>query len=453
MSSIRLYLTLTLTALITLVNFLASLRGYQESMVEAETLFDEQLLEYALLIDNLLPAANGRDLPLPVIPDPMLDNQPDFQSILVFQVFDTHGHSLMSFNTRATAPVTPARNGYSEVNFDGYRWRAFTYSDPIHGHLVITAQRIDIRFALAERVILESVLPIIFSIPVVGLLVWWLVGSGLRPVNRLAGILQHKEVADLSPVTLEQAPRELMPLQESTNALLSRLKASFEREKRLAADAAHELRTPISVLKVQIHNLLADLSDPPPAAQELKVGIDRMGHLVEQILDLYRSAPDLYMANFETLDLYGLCQEAIRDSYPLFAAKHQTVDLDGSPIRLTGDRFALSILMKNLLSNAAKYTQADGSITVTVAEENGVPCLTVTDNGPGIPPADRARVLERFYRVGGDRHASEVPGCGLGLAIVNHIVELHRGSLTLDAPRVGTGLVVTIRFPPAAVTS
>ncbi|MCB1670436.1 MAG: ATP-binding protein [Gammaproteobacteria bacterium] len=449
MRSIRLFLTLTIIAIITLVNFLSSVRGYRQSMDEAETLFNEQLLENALLISATLPvgAPAGEKAALPPLSvNPRLDNTPGFQSLLVIQVVDDQGNLTFSFNTEAQAAITVLEPGYRDVNFDGYRWHTLTYRDTANERWILTAQRYDIRYTLAEQVVLQSVLPIVLSIPVAGFIVWLLIGAGLKPVIRLAEELQNKEATDLSPVSLEATPKELAPLQKSTNELLSRLKASFEREKRFAADAAHELRTPISVLKVQIHNLLEEWQNPPPSAQQLKIGIDRMGHLVEQILDLNRTSPDLYMAQFEQLDLFELCQEVVSDSYEQFMDKNQTLELLGEKGLIRGDRFAISTMLKNLLSNASKYTPEDGSIVVRVRSQDKEVILTVSDNGPGIPAAERERALERFYRSGQDRNPPNQPGCGLGLAIVKHIVDLHRASLTLGTPESGTGLCVKVRF-------
>ena len=449
MSSIRLFLTLTIIAIITLVNFLSSLRGYRESMREADVLFSEQLLENALMISATLPADEPyalRDQVAMKTINPSRDNDPEFQSTLVFQVINTDNELVFSFNTNSTEAVTALTTGYSDVNFDGYRWQAFTYRDTANARWIIAAQRYDIRYTLAERVIVESVLPIVLGIPVAGIIVWFLVGLGLRPVNRLASELKQKEITDLSPVEWDVTPKELVSLKNSTNELLGRLKASFDREKRFAADAAHELRTPISVLKVQIHNLLDELQQPSSSAHQLKTGIDRMGHLVEQILDLNRTSPDVYMAHFTQLDLYDLCREVVSESYEQFMAKNQQLELLGEKALVWGDRFAIVTMLKNLLSNASKYTQDEGKITVVVTPVQSGVRLQVIDNGPGIPEIERERALERFYRAGGDRHNSDQPGCGLGLAIVQHIVELHSAKLELDEPETGSGLRVTITF-------
>lgn len=452
MTSIRLFLTLTIIAIITLVNFISSLRGYQESMTEAETLFNQQLLENAILLSAILPATSTSDAAtrLAALHAVQEDNSPDFLATLVFQVFEQDGTLLLDFNTRVDSPVAQLEAGYSDVNFDGYRWHTLTYLDPGTQRWIIAAQRDDIRYALAERVILESVLPIVVGIPIAGILAWILIGAGLRPITRLAAELEKKEIADLSPIATSNLPRELEPLKTSTNRLLQRLSATFERERRFAADAAHELRTPISVLKVQIHNLLNELETPVQSAEQLKTGIDRMGHLVEQILDLNKVAPDVYMATFAPLNLNDLCQEIISDNYAMFAAKQQEIELHGSATLINADRFAMEILLKNLLSNASKYTQAGGKVDVSVVAETARVTLQVCDNGPGIPKSERDRAFERFYRVGGDRHSTTEPGCGLGLAIVKHIVDLHNASIELATPAAGRGLQVNITFKSVA---
>ena len=370
-------------------------------MQEADTLFNEQLVEYALLISATMPAEPASDFKLKgsgTSFNPRLDNSPDFQNTLVFQVLGENGELLFNFNTSAATEITSLNPGYNDVNFDGYRWHTYTYRDAANQRWIITAQRYDIRYTLAERVVLESVLPIVLGIPIAGFIVWLLVGAGLKPVSRLANELKLKEASDLSPVELDATPRELKSLKDSTNELLARLKASFEREKRFAADAAHELRTPISILKVQIHNLLEELQEPSASARQLKTGIDRMGHLVEQILDLNKTSPDLYMAQFELMDLYELCQGVVSESYEQFMKKNQQLELLGEKTLISGDRFAIATLLKNLLSNSSKYTQEEGKIVVSVSQAKTGVQLKVVDNGPGIPKQDRDRVLERFYR-------------------------------------------------------
>ena len=444
MTSIKLFLTFSIIAIITLVNFVSSLRGYRQSMTEAEALFNDQLRQTALLVSAALPEDNttarqAKQLEL------SFDSVPGAHTG-VLQVFTRDGTELLRVNTQADAPLVPLEPGYSDVNFAGYRWHALAYLDVAHERWIITAQRDDIRYVLAERVVLESVLPTLLGIPIAGLFVWFLISWGLRPIGRLASALRSKEATDLSTLEEDALPDELKPLRDSINSLLERLRASFERERRFTADAAHELRTPISVLKVQVHNLLQEMESPTASMQQLQLGVDRMGHLVEQILDLNRTAPDRFAAQLVPVDLHEICQQVISELYPVINGKQQEVSLQGDKAIIMGDHFSLEILLKNLLGNASKYTPAGGRIEVEVNQKDKVE-LVVLDNGPGIPPEERDRALERFYRVGGDRHATGEAGCGLGLAIVSHIVDLHGAEIELGAPETGTGLRVTIGFP------
>ncbi len=253
-------------------------------------------------------------------------------------------------------------------------------------------------------------------------------------------------MSDLSPVRLDNVPTELTPLTLSTNDLLRRLQSSFNREKRFAADAAHELRTPISILKVQAHNLLQESEAPSASVEELRQGIDAMGHLVEQILVLNRTAPDQYMVQFVPIDLYTLVQEVISSDYEQILERNQQFDLEGGSAVIAGDATALKSLIHNLLGNASKYSPKGARLRMRVHRHQKKVIMLVEDSGPGIPESYRERVFDRFYRLDGDRHASGVSGSGLGLAIVKHIVEMHAGSISLSSSQELGGLCVTLVF-------
>jgi two-component system sensor histidine kinase QseC len=233
----------------------------------------------------------------------------------------------------------------------------------------------------------------------------------------------------------------------TTNDLLSRLEASFAREKQFASDAAHELRTPISALKVHLHNISKDLPAGNHDLVQLEAAADRMGNIVDQILALHRTAPDQYMAQFRKLDLYQLVQEAIISTYAGFEEKNIQLELTGSHTTLSGDQFALETLVKNLLDNACKYTPAGGHVGVSVSGDSAGAKLQIEDSGPGVPAAHYHRIFDRFYREGGDQHQSGVIGCGLGLAIVRHIADLHGASIDLQGSSFESGLSISIVFP------
>lgn len=449
MASIRLFLTLTLIAIIVLVSFLSSLRGYRESMSEAETLFDMQLQEHAKLLNLVSPSTNtsGAAKLLEELVLPQQSNlELSAESLIAYQVFDDQGELVMRSVMAPATAMSPLEVGYSDRNFSGYRWRVLVIHNPDEQRWVMAAQRLDVRYELAESVILEAVIPTVFSIPLAALLIWFIVGYGLRPIKLLAQAVRSREVSDLSAVRLDNVPRELTPLTLSTNDLLRRLQSSFNREKRFAADAAHELRTPISILKVQVHNLLEELAAPSATLQELQLSIDAMGHLVEQILVLNRTAPDQYMVQFLPVDLYRLAQEVISSEYEPILIREQHFDLEGASATIRGDATALRSLISNLISNASKYSPERAQIRARIVQRGKRVSLLVEDSGPGIPGAYRERVFDRFYRLDGDRHTSGASGSGLGLAIVKHIVEMHGADIVLTSSKELGGLCVSIQF-------
>ncbi len=431
MKSIRVFLVAVILATITLSNFLAALQGYQSSMREAELAFDNQLLETAELIANIHSESAVTSI--------------DHASNTAFQVWRNGEIKVLSSNAPVTA-IAPLSPGFDYNNFNGYRWRTVGHYDQTNNYWVLVAERMDLRYTLAENVVLESILPILMAIPVIGLLVWFVVGRGLMPLRSLAQELGTKQAGDLSPLGFDAPKRELEQIVLSTNVLLGRLESSLAREKQFAADAAHELRTPISALKVQLYNIARELPDGDEAVEQLTVTVDRLGHLVEQILALYKTAPDQYITQFTEIDLHSLIQDVVAQEYGQFESKQQTLEYRGEPCTILGDQFSLTTLVENLLSNASKYTPNGGRIDVSVREGSKQITLTVEDSGPGIAPEHRNAVFERFYRVGGDRHSSGEPGCGLGLAIVKHIADLHGASIAITASSFASGSAVSVVF-------
>lgn len=267
----------------------------------------------------------------------------------------------------------------------------------------------------------------------------------MRPLHALAEQLKLKQADDLSPVILDQTPTELLQLTQTTNALFKRLDDAFQREQRFSADAAHELRTPVSALKVHLHNLRTTLGEQNKELNLLHQGVERRGHLIEQILALYRTSPDQAMSNFSLIDIYALTQNSIANDYPQFEEKQQTIELIGEPSNMMDDQFALETLLQNLLSNASKYTPTGGHILVKIQPSITDIQWSIEDSGSGIPESQYNRVFERFYRL--EQHQPKAIGCGLGLAIVNHIVALHRATIKLSHSCFDSGLKTTINFP------
>jgi len=433
-SSIRVFLVVVILAVITLFLFLAALRGYQSSMAEAERLFDKQLLDTARLIASIHTERSAGNI--------------GGDASLAFQVW-RDGRLLAASRNAPATPIGPFEHGFGFANFAGYRWRTAAWLDPAGGDWTLVADRTDLRYALAENVILESLLPMLAGLPVVGVLIWLIVTGGLRPLRALAHELGSRQADDLRPLSIAAPKKELAQIVTSCNGLLQRLETSLLRERQFASDAAHELRTPIAALKLEVYNLAQDLGDDAGLTRELEHTVNRLGHIVEQILDLYRSSPDRFNAAFERLDLAALAREVMAGEYAAFEARRQSLAFEGSPCPVEGDRFALRTLLQNLLSNANKYTPAGGQVLVSIRRHGDRAILTVEDSGPGIPDDQRESVFERFYRIGRDRHPSGQPGCGLGLAIVRRLVELHHGRIEVARSRFETGAAFEITLPAA----
>lgn len=423
-----------LLAIMILTVFLATLHGYRSSMAEVQQLFDSELADKARL---LAITGNGRSIKGEVV---------SMSDQYAFQVWQDGEILQRSHNTPLTA-ISKLEEGYQDTNFNSSRWRTYAWFDSASSRRAITAERIDTRNALVDGIILKPVLPIAAALPVAGLLIWLIVGYGLAPLRNLADHLHSRRADDLQPIPITRQPVELMQVITTTNDLLDRLEAAFAREKQFASDAAHELRTPISALKVHLHNISKDLPAGNHDLEQLEAAAGRMGNLVDQILDLHRTAPDQYMAQFRELDLYQLVQDVIISIYSGFEEKNIRLELTGDRVTMSGDQFSLKTLVKNLLENACKYTPSGGQVSVSVSGDGADAKLQIDDSGPGMGAEHYQRIFDRFYRVGGDQHQSGVVGCGLGLAIVKHIADLHGASVNLQSSLFESGLSVSIVFP------
>jgi len=315
--------------------------------------------------------------------------------------------------------------------------------------VVQVAQPEALRDALARALSLRMVLPELLFIPLLALLVTWVLKRALAPLEATSQRVRERDAARLDALPTDGVPQELLPLMEQINALLARLAASLETQRRFVADAAHELRSPVAALALQIQLVERAQGDAARAAAlaELKLGIARSGRLVHQLLDLARLEPGVPAEVHAPLDLAAL----VREVTGAFAASadDKGIDLgvDAPPaVLVAGAASELRSLVANLVDNALRYAPGSSAVTVSLREAADHVELIVEDAGPGIPEADRERVLQRFQRLAGD----PTPGSGLGLAIAKAIVERHRGALWLaDAHpgRAAPGLAVHVRLP------
>ncbi|ROR32240.1 sensor histidine kinase [Inmirania thermothiophila] len=384
--------------------------------------------------DSLL--AHPRVLDLPMVHD--------YEAPVAFQVW-VLGDRLVLRSPNAPAGARLAEvAGFSEREIGGARWRVYAVVHPAGEIEAQVAERLDLRGGLARQVAWGMLAPSIVLVPVLGLFIWWWVGVGLRPLRALQGQLARRAPDRLDALEPEGLPAEVRPLVEALNALLVRLRLALERERRFTADAAHELRTPLAALRTQAQVAMRarEGGDRQRALRRVVEGVDRMTHLVGQLLTLARMEPG-QTAGGGRADLAQVVEEVTAQLAPLAIARGIDLSLEAVPAPVEAGEETLAVLTRNLVDNAVRYTPAGGRVAVRVAvAERGAAVLTVEDSGPGIPPEERQRVFERFYR----RPGSAGAGCGLGLSIVRRIAELHGARIRLEESRYN-GLRVEVRWP------
>ncbi|MEP7061567.1 MAG: sensor histidine kinase N-terminal domain-containing protein [Betaproteobacteria bacterium] len=306
------------------------------------------------------------------------------------------------------------------------------------------------RRELTDEIVVDVILPQLLLILIAGLLVWFGVARGLRPLKHLQQAVAARSHRDLSPVAAADIPGEVHPLLLSINDLMSRLDDVLGRQNRFIADAAHQLRTPVAGLKAHIEVALRE-EDPGEMRQsiaQLYIGVERMSRLVAQLLSLARNEPNAVKSlALEEIDLAKLAFDVTMEWVPQAFRRNIDLGFDGAREHVTvrGDATRLTELINNLLDNAIRYSRDRGRVTVSVVA-TPEPRISVSDDGPTIPVPDRERVFERFHRLLGT-HAD---GSGLGLAIVREIATLHGARIVLDDDVDGVGNTFSVSFPPPA---
>ena len=344
------------------------------------------------------------------------------------------------------------RVAYSYVNL---RPMAARGEEP-RAALVQVAETLDKRAQLANEIIKGVILPQFIILPIVLALVWFALARGLSPLAQLQERIRARRPDDLSPIDSRQVPEEISPLVGSLNDMLGRLSQTIEMQKRFIADAAHQMKTPLAGMRMQSELALRQL-DPDEihrSLEQLAKSSESATRLVNQLLALARAEnqPQAGVA-FEQIDLAALARATVQDWVQ--ASFHYRIDLGFEqpehPIALAANPLMLRELLSNLIDNALRYTPAGGSVTVRVRQDRDQAILEVEDTGPGIAPAERVHVFERFYRILG----SAAPGSGLGLAIVREIAQQHGAEIDVftnprSPSKKSPGCLFRLTFPPPA---
>jgi two-component system OmpR family sensor kinase len=434
MTSIRRNLLLALLGAMLLSLLLGAAATYRAAVQQAEVLLDYQLRQTALAL---------RDEAFGAITAPALPG--DVSDLEYFiQVWSEDGVGIYYSDPRHVFP-NRAQLGFSTVQTAEGQWRVFAMQG--RREVVQVAQPISRRNQLAAHAALQSMRWFLLLFPVMGVLIWILVGRGLAPIARIARALRSRTASSMQPVS-ESVPLEVQPLVQALNDLLSRLNAALTAQRQLVADAAHELRTPLAALLLQTQLVERATSDEQRAGAlgELKLGIERATRVMQQLLTLAREEPGAVRTPWVPLQLDVLLGSVVSQFQRLAEARAiaLTVDTGALQPRVMGDEASLQTLFANLLDNALRYTPLSGKVSLMLRERAGVPLVSVEDSGPGIPMQERDRVFDRFYR----RPGMEEQGTGLGLAIVRTIAERHGLTVSLGTASLG-GLSVTVEFPAA----
>jgi signal transduction histidine kinase len=429
MKSIRSRLSLWLFSAAIITALVIGFVTYQHTLVENEALFDYQLRQIALSLRDqgvvTHPGSGATDEPLDV----------------VVQIWTSDG--AMLYLSRPGDPLFDrATLGFTDVDAGRRRWRVFSIA--ARDRVIQVAQPLDLRRDLAAAAALHSLAPLLAFAPLMALLIWWLVGSSLSPLRRLAQEVAQRDAQSLTPVSSNNLPAEIAPLALALNDLLLRLQQAFAHQRAFVADAAHELRSPLSALKLQLQSLARapDEAARSAAQSQLHHGVDRATHLISQLLIAAQTEPNDTSPQWTVIDLVEITRQTIADCFDLALARGITLTLDApATVSLKADGDRLQILIRNLVDNALRYSPAEGRVAVRLLQDRDGVLLAVDDSGPGIAPAERERVFDRFYRGA----TNEQVGSGLGLSIVRNIVRQHGAVIGLETSSLG-GLRVWVRF-------
>lgn len=433
MTSIRRWLLLWLLVGLTVATAAAAFAVYARARAEARDLFDYQLQLMAAAFPN---EGFGSATAPPL-------DEADMGGVVVVQIWDQNGAQLY-LSRPGSLPPQRADIGFSTITTPNGNWRI--YSTIVGNNVVQVSQPTSVREELAATMALRTMLPLLMLLPILVLLIWVTVGRGMKPLNEVASAVGKRSADALEPLPDKRVPKEVKPLIAALNDLLVRLGRSLSLQRSFIADAAHELRTPLTAVRLQMQVAERAVTDTERAAAfaQLRGGIERATRLVEQLLTLARSEPEAAEQPLQLVNLTDIARQVVAEQAPIAEAKGLDLGLSSEPSILTmGDAVALRVMLGNLVNNAIHYTPPKGVVDVEVRARNDGACIVVTDTGPGIPPADRERVFDRFYR--GDT-AGET-GSGLGLAIVRKVAQRHRASVELSDGFDGQGLRITVQFP------
>lgn len=429
MTSMRRRLLVSLICGFAAVSASAAYLIFRTARIEAAELFDYELHAVAKSLPRGAAAA-----------ELTTGHAPDFEGIandgIAIQVWDTEGRTIYQSLPDVTLPQLG--DGFHSADVAGTRWYAYGLVDG--DRVVQVAQPAAIREELALKLAARVLWPLALLFPCAILLVWFVVTRGLRPLTTLSELIGTRSPDLLDPLRLDRVDSEFMPLVTRMNDLLQRLDAALRSQRLFVADAAHELRSPLTALKLQFELACRDgmLQGNPELLSRIDGRLNRTIHLVRQLLALAHEDTRV-TAGAGAFDLVEVARQVVGDASIL--AEQKGIDLGllssgGGQVPAVGDPAAITVLLANLVDNAIRYTPEGGRVDVSVGWQDDYAWADVSDDGPGIPSQELTRVFDRFYRPAG----SPGHGSGLGLAIARRVAERHHAELRLANRVPGPGL-------------
>ncbi|MEQ1526329.1 MAG: HAMP domain-containing sensor histidine kinase [Gallionella sp.] len=431
-NSLQKQLFIWLSIAILTISLLASGISFWLAYEEAHEFQDDALHQAALLVDTYQ---------IPLLEDHVLESvDSDPKRIIVQPVIAA---------PNALPPLLDLpddlRTGYHTLTIDGLEWRVYVFATLIGQHVAV-AQEAKVRKVMARDSAMLTLLPLLILIPILIFVARQIIKIEMSSLHSLAEFIDTQNEERISALPASKVPNEVAPFLHAINRLLERINRMNDAQRRFIADAAHELRSPLTALSLQAENLerTGSYAISKDRFIPLKDGLDRSRHLLNQLLDLVRQQASV--TNLTAVDLSAVALAVIEDIMPIADAKKIDLGLDQqASLQIDADAPAMQLMLRNAVDNALRYSPEGGEVTVRIRSENGDAVLEVIDNGPGIPEAELERVFDPFYRLPDNTQT----GSGLGLAIARSIAEQFKGAISLRNRTSCKGLVFTYRQPIA----
>ncbi|WP_434624349.1 sensor histidine kinase N-terminal domain-containing protein [Pseudomonas sp. Z1-29] len=428
MTSVRARILIPVLALILLGDALISWLVLRDSHQEIEEVYDAQLAQSARLLQGVLRQRDPGEADwnrLYQAFDQAMSRVGEngvahpYETRLTFQVWRRDGQLLVRSAGAPVLDASLATLGSHDIVDNGNDWCAFLLADPEQDLLIWVGERDDIRQDLIQRIVRHTLWPSLIGVPLLALLIWLVIGWGLSPLRAMALSIRGRTTETLQPLHLKPLPSDLEPMQTALNRLLDQVDGLLARERRFIADAAHELRTPLAILRIHAQNAQTAVTEEQrrEALHFLVNGVDRATRIASQLLTMARIEPQLNNPVYQRVQLAELVREELAELTPLAMEKNVELVLEcDEECWVQTEPVALAIVLQNLVTNALNFSPPGSEVAVVVRkDEAGRVCLRVEDAGPGIDEGEIARLFERFYSRG------NVNGAGLGLAIVQMV--------------------------------